>query len=111
MEQTDSKVATAENRVKTFRWYFYIALGQFLLYFIVPLFLFPRRVIVDIEIISALTLGILVGAFLLLVALLGLFLDRMRRIVYVATSSLIAVYFLWAFVSWAFMEHMDYLLR
>jgi len=111
MEQMSSNVATAENRVKTFRWYFYIAVAQFLLYFIVPWFLFPRRVIVDIEIISALTLGILVGAFLLLVALLGLFLDRTRRIVYVATLSGIAVYFSWALVSWAFIEHMDYLLR
>lgn len=111
MEQTSDKVTTAENRIKTFRWYFYIALAQFLLYFIVPTILFPRQVIVDIEIISALTLGLLVGAFFLLVSGLGLFLDKSRRILYISMSSVIAVYVLWAFVSWAFIERMDYLLR
>ena len=111
MGQTDNKVVPAQHKIRVFRWYFYIALGQFLLYFIVPAILFPSRFIKNIEIISALTLGLLVGAFFLLVNVLGMFLDRTRRILHISMLSLIAVYFLWAVVSWAFIEHMDYLLR
>jgi hypothetical protein len=101
----------AAYRVRVFRWYFYIAFGQFLAYFIVPAILFPSRFIKDIEVISALTLGLLPGVFFLLVNVLGLVVDRTRRILHVSMLSVIAVYFLWVLVSWAFIEHMDYLLR
>ena len=100
-----------EKRVKVFRWYFYIALTQFLMYFIVPLILFPNSVIKDIEVVSALTLGLLVGFFFFLVNILGLFLDRARRVLYGFVLSVITAYFIWAIVSWAYIEKMDYLLR
>ncbi len=103
--------AIADNKTKTFRWYFYIALTQFLMYFIVPIIIFPGKVIKDIEIISSLTLGTLVGLFFGLVNLLGLFYDRQRRVLYITLVFLIASYLVWAIVSWSFIERMDYLLR
>jgi len=111
METTLNKNTQVENRIKIYRWYFYIALTQFLLYFIVPVILFPTRVIADVETISALTLGLLVGVFFLLVNCIGLILDKSRRVLYISMLSVLAVYFIWAVVSWAFIERMDYLLR
>jgi drug/metabolite transporter (DMT)-like permease len=109
--QMNHKLDTSESRVKIYRWYYYLALTQFLLYFMVPMLIFPGRVIKDIEVISALTLGLLLGLFFLLVSVLGLFLDRKRRARYIASASVIAVYFLCAFVSWSYIEHLDFLLR
>jgi len=111
MVQSSHRLVRTESRVKIYRWYYYLALTQFLLYFIVPMLIFPGRVIKDVEIISALTLGLLVGLFFLLVNLLGLFLDRERRVLYIASVSVIAVYFSGAFVSWSYIEHLDFLLR
>lgn len=99
------------NRTKTFRWYFYIALTQFLMYFIVPAIIFPGKIIKDIEIISALTLGVMVGLFFGLVNLLGLFHDKPRRRLYQTVLILLALYFVWVVISWSFIEKMDYLLR
>lgn len=99
------------KRIKIYRWYFYIALIQFLLYFIIPAVVFPRRMVIDIEIISALTLGIPVGLFFLMVNVLGFLLDKARRILYGSILSIIAIYFIWVIISWAYIERMDYLLR
>ena len=110
MELIENK-AIANNRIKTFRWYFYIALMQFLLYFIVPLVVFPSKVAIDIEVISALTLGIPVGIFFMIVNIMGLYLDESRRVLYISILSLITLYFIWVIISWAFIEKMTYLLR
>ena len=111
MEKMNVDMAVNQNRIKTFRWYFYIALLQILLYFIVPAVLFPNRMVKHVEIISALTLGLLVGVFFLLVNVLGLFIDKSRRTLYISMLSIIAIWFIWAFISWSFIESMDYLLR
>ena len=110
MEQIDYR-ATVNSRTKTFRWYFYIALAQFSMYFIVPLMIFPGKVIKDIEVISALTLGTVVGMFFGLVNVIGLILDKPRRILHVIMLSIIAAYLAWVIVSWVFIDRMDYLLR
>ncbi len=110
MEQIDCGV-TVNNRVKTFRWYFYIASTQFLMYFFVPVLIFPGKVIKDIEVVSALTLGTVVGIFFGLVNAIGFVLDKSRRTLYVILSSVIAAYLAWVAVSWALIERMDYLLR
>lgn len=110
MELINDK-AKAGNRIKTFRLYFYIALLQFLLYFIVPLVVFPSKIAVDIEVVSALTLGILVGIFFMIVNFLGLRFDKSRRALYVSILSIITLYFVWVIISWAFIEKMTYLLR
>ena len=100
-----------ENRVKIYRWYYYLALAQFLLYFIVPIFLFPGRLIKDVEIISALSLGLAVGLFFLLVNIIGLLIDRKRRTVYIISLSIIGVYFTGALVAWSRLEHLVSLLN
>ena len=111
MESINNNPVITDHRVKVFRWYYYIALLQFLMYFIVPILIFPGQVIKDIEVISALTLGLFVGLFFLIVNVIGLFLDRSRRVLYILLSLVIIIYFTWAIISWAYIEHMDYLLR
>jgi hypothetical protein len=114
MEIVDKKndaALLAEKRIGIFRWYFYIALLQLIMYFAVPAFVFPRRFIIDIEIISALTLGMVVCAFFLLVNVLGFFLDKSRRVLYASFLSIMVAYFTWVIISWSFIERMDYLLR
>ena len=101
----------ANNRTKTFRWFFYIAMVQFIMYFIVPLMIFPSKVIKDIEIVSALTLGLLVVIFFGLVNIIGLVLDKSRRVVYYSMLIIIVAYLIWAIISWSYIEHMDYILR
>ena len=103
--------AKAYNRIKTFRLYFHIALIQLLMYFIVPLLIFPGKVIKDIEIISALTLGTLVGIFFGLVNIAGFVMDKSRRTLYVIMLFIIALYLTWVIISWTSIEKMDYLLR
>ncbi|MCP4634540.1 MAG: hypothetical protein GY855_16550 [candidate division Zixibacteria bacterium] len=103
--------AVIENKIKTYRWFFYISLIQLLAYFVVPVFLFPSSHILHIEIISALTLGLIVGLFFLIVNICGLYIDRIRRRLYILMIILISSWFLWAVISWSYIEHMDYLLH
>ena len=104
-------MVTTENRLKTFRWVFHINLLQLLAYFIVPAFIFPGRFLLHIELISALTLGLVVGLFFLLVNVCGLYIDKGRRTLYITMVSLVGLWFLWAIITWTYIEHMDYILR
>ena len=111
MAETGHEQGRLENRIKTYRWYYYIALTQFLMYFIVPMLIFPRHIIKDVEIISALTLGLVVGMFFLLTSVLGIVLDRQRRSFYLFSASAMGVYMLAALIAWSNIEHLDLLLR
>ena len=111
MERASHRLEKSENRVKTYRWYYYLALTQLLLYFTVPILIFPSRIIKGVEVVSALTLGILVGFFFFLVSTIGLFLDRGRRSLYIVSMAIIVLYLSGAFLSWAYIEHLDFLLR
>ena len=102
---------TSENKIKTFRNFFYISSLQLLAYFIVPMFLFPGKYILHIEFISAMTLGLAVGLFFLLVNIAGLVIDIGRRRLYIGMMILIGLWFLWAFVSLMYIEYMTYILR
>jgi hypothetical protein len=106
-----SSLATNETKIRTYRWFFYISLAQLLAYFIVPVFLFSHKIILHVEIISALTLGLVVGLFFLLVNVCGLYFDKVRRRLYMSMLILVSLYLLWGIVSWTFIEHMDYLLK
>ena len=110
IEEKDSPVAN-EKRIKTFRWFFYISLLQLIAYFVVPLFIFPPPYLLHIETISALTLGLVVGLFFLLVNISGLYIDKRRRSLYMVMIILIATWFLWAVVTLSYIEYMDYILR
>ena len=107
----ESGTVRVTSRIKTFRWLFWISLLQLLAFFIVPVFIFPGAYILHIELISALTLGLVVGLFFLLVNICGLFIDKLRRLLYIVMIIFIALWFLWAIVSWLYIEHMDYILR
>ena len=98
-----------ESRIKTYRWFFYISLVQILSYIIVPILIFPSRLILHIEIISCLTLGLVVALFFLLVNVGGLFIDKDRRLLYVIMIVLMCLWFLWAIITWSYIEHMDYI--
>lgn len=111
MENRSNVPYLRKKWIKIFRWYFYIASLQLLLYFVVPAVIFPGKVVIDIETISALTLGIFVCAFFLMVNIVGFFLDKSRRILYGFLLSILTVYFIWVIVTWSFIERMDYLLR
>ncbi len=102
---------TEENKIKTFRWFFYISLVQLITFFLVPALVFPSGFILHIEIISALTLGLVVALFFLLVNLCGFCIDKSRRLLYVSMLIIIGLWFLWAAISWLYIERMDYLLR
>ncbi|MFC1852611.1 hypothetical protein ACFL27_20630 [candidate division CSSED10-310 bacterium] len=100
-----------QDKIKTYRWFFYLSLIQFLAYFIIPIFLFPSRVILHIELISALTLGLVVALFFLLVNVCGLYIDRNRRSLHITMLLILGLYFSWALISWSYIERMDYILR
>lgn len=104
-------VSIKENHIKIFRWFFYISLIQLLAFFIVPIFLFPTGYVLHINIISALTLGLVVALFFLLVNVCGLYIDKSRRLLYIALLIFIGLWFLWAAISWLYIEHMDYILK
>ena len=107
----NNDVVTRENKIRIFRWFFYIGLTQQLMYYIVPALVFPKQVLIDIEIISALSLGLLVSVFFMLVNIAGLFLDKSRWVLYSLILAVLTTYLIWAIVSWAYIERMDYLLR
>lgn len=65
----------------------------------------------QIELISALTLGLAVGLFFMLVNICGCIIDRSRRLLYLSLIIVISLWFLWAIISWSYIEHMDYILR
>ena len=106
----ESSTVTTENRIKTFRWLFYISLLQLLAFFIVPALIFPNRLVLHIEIVSALTLGLAVGLFFLLVNVCGFYIDKSRRPLHLAMIIFVGLWFLWATISWLYIERMDYLL-
>ena len=101
----------ADDKIRTYRWFFSISLLQVLAFFIVPAFLFPLRYLFHIEIIASLTVGLVIAFFFLLVSICGLFLDRIRRRLYAVMIILVGLWFAWAIISWSYIEHMTYMLQ
>ena len=105
----ENGLVAIENKVKTFRWFFYISSLQVFLFFAIPALIFPNKYVLHIEAISALTLGLVVALFFLLVNVYGLLIDEMRRSLYIVMIVFVGVWFLWAIISWSYIEYMDYL--
>lgn len=105
------KAVTSEMKVKTFRWLFLISLAQVLAFFIVPVFVLSAKYLLYLELLAALTLGLIFGLFFLGVNVYGLFVDRSRRVLYISFITVIGLWIGWAVVSWSYIEYMDYLLR
>ena len=100
-----------ENKIKACRWLFYITLFQTAVFFIVPVFLFPAKLILYLEIMAAMTLGVIFALFFLGVNIYGFFIDKGRRWLYLPLTVFLSGWIVWAVVSWAYIEHMDYLLN
>jgi hypothetical protein len=98
-----------ENRIKTFHWLFYLSLFQLLGCFALPAAVFPGHVLLSIEMFIALTVGLVFGMYFLGVNIYGIFIDRKRRVVYVALAIIMSLWFIWAVVSWLFIDRMHYL--
>lgn len=99
----------AENQIKTFRWLFHLSLFSLALCFIAPIIIFPTQILLSVEILNALTVGLLFGIYFLGVNIYGLVIDKKRRLIYVGVIIFITAWILWAVISWFFIEHMDYL--
>ncbi|MCP4580971.1 MAG: hypothetical protein GY839_05095 [candidate division Zixibacteria bacterium] len=99
-----------EYKIKTFRWLFYLSCFQILVFFAVPALIYPVQILFDMEIMAALTVGVLFALFSLLVNLCGLSIDTDRKLLYIIMSVIMGGWILWASITWIFIEYMDYLL-
>lgn len=100
-----------ENKIRTFRWLFYLGLFQLLAFLAIPVFIFPFEFIVDLELLAALTVGIIFVLFFLAINIYGLFIDKSRKPLYIIMTILMGCWIVWTVVSWLYIEYMDYLLR
>jgi len=98
-----------ENKIKTFRWFFYISLFQLLVCLIFPIILFPSQVLLYIEILVALTVGLLFGLYFMGVSIYGIFVDKSRLRLYIVIIIFIGVWTIWTIITWLYIEHMNYL--
>jgi hypothetical protein len=102
-------LTTTTARARICRWVFYFSLAQVLLFFAVPALQFPARYLFHIEALAALTLGLIPALYLFLASLCGLFMDRAARALYLSALVVTGLWFVWAGVSWTYIEYMDYL--
>ena len=79
--------------------------------FLVPSLMVPLRLLPYLEILAALTVGVLFALYFLGVNIYGFFVDKQRKRLYVALIVLLSSWILWAVISWAYIERMDYLLQ
>ena len=107
----ETNTTISDYKVKTFRWLFYLSLFQLLVFFLVPSFMVPFEILFHLEILATLTVGVLFALFFLGVNIYGLFVDKRRKKLYIGIIIFLAAWILWAFISWLYIEHMDYLLR
>jgi len=97
------------NKIKTFRWLFYMSLFQLLMCLIFPIIIFPIHIILYIEILNALTVALLFGLYLMGVCVYGIYVDKSRIRLYIAVVIFVSLWTIWAIISWCFIEHMLYL--
>lgn len=102
-----------DNKVKIFRWLFYISVLPIIFLFIFPIVVFhiPIEIIFYLEMLAALTVGVLFALFFLGVNVYGLYVDRYRKPLYIVMIVIMSAWILWAVISWTYIEYMDYLLN
>ena len=102
-----------DNKVKTSRWLFYLSLLPIIFLFIFPIVMFsiPMKIILSLEILAALTVGVLFSIFFLGVNIYCFYIDKRRKQLYVTMIVLMSVWILWAVISWKYIQYMDYLLN
>jgi len=107
----DNNTAIPEYKIKTFRWLFYISLLQLLVFFTVPILIYPAKLLLYGLILAALTVGVIFALFFLFVNIYGLFVDKNRKPLYIIMVILMSGWITWSVISWLWIEHMDYILR
>ncbi len=105
----ENDIEIKENRIKTFRWLFYMSLFQLLVCLAIPIILMPIHVLLIIEILITLTIGLLFGLYLMGVCIYGIFIDKSRLRLYIAIVSFVSVWTIWSVITWLFIEYMRYL--
>jgi len=98
-----------ENKIKTFRWLFYISLFQLLVCLTIPIVLMPIHALLVVEILIALTIGLLFGLYLMGVCIYGIFVDKSRFCLYAVIVFFVGVWTIWSIITWLYIEHMSYL--
>jgi len=106
---SDNTVEKCEYRTKTCRWLFYLSLFPLLMCFIVPAILFPGPSLFTIEVLIAMTIGLLFGLYLMGVSIYGIFVDKSRLRLYMSIVVLVSLWTLWSVISWSHIEKMRYL--
>ena len=109
--KSESNISLVDQKVKTFRWLFYLSSFQLFVFFVVPSLMVPLKILFYLEILAALTVGVLFALYFLGVNIYGLLVDKRRKKLYSGIIIFLTTWILWAFVSWLYIEHMDYLLR
>lgn len=105
----ENSIEIKENKIKTFRWLFYMSLFQLLVCLTIPIILMPIHALLIIEILIALTIGLLFGLYFMGVCIYGIFVDKSRLRLYVVIVSFVSVWTIWSVITWLFIEHMRYL--
>ena len=108
---SESNITLQKQKVKTFRWLFYFSLFQLFVFFLIPSLMVPLSYLFYLEILAALTVGVLFALYFLGVNIYGLFVDKRRKKLYILLIIIMTAWIMWAFISWLNIEHMDYLLR
>ncbi|UCC43785.1 MAG: hypothetical protein JSU65_11775, partial [Candidatus Zixiibacteriota bacterium] len=76
-----------------------------------PIFMFPPKYVLYLEILAAMTVGIIFALYFLAVNMYGLRVDKARRKLHAVMVVLTAGWIMWAFISWLYIAHMTYLLN
>ena len=107
------KFISKTDKVKTYRWLFYMSIIPIICLFVFPIIVFPvpMKIIFSLEILAALTVGMLFALFFLGINIYGLFVDKQRKPLYIIMLILMSCWLLWAVISWKYIQYMDYLLR
>lgn len=105
----ENGIETKGNKIRTFRWLFYMSLFQLLACLTIPMILIPIHALLYVEILIALTIGLLFGLYFMGVCIYGIFVDKSRLRFYVAIVFFISVWTIWSVITWLYIEHMSYL--
>lgn len=105
----ENGMETKDYRIKTFRWLFYMSLFQLLACLTIPIVLMPIHALLVVEILIALTIGLLFGLYLMGVCIYGIFVDKRRFRLYVVIVFFVSVWAIWSIITWLYIEHMSYL--
>jgi len=107
----ESDTLIQENRIKTCRWLFYGSAFQVLVFFAVPIIIYPADMIISMASLLCLTIGVLFATFFLGVNIYCVLTDVRRRILYIIFIVFTSLWLIWAFITWSYIEYMDYILH